>query len=136
MSWLDKLSSKTQQFQFGVAGTKPVSAKMPRDVILKAIDDSIAFFNNPNYRLISGPRKGEEPDLVYELNGEQASISLRYYRVRLKLHETNDELTIDKAHLLDALQAIRQGVVAGEFDAQIEKIKAARIKREKSKKPK
>jgi len=69
---------------------------------------------------------------VYELNGEQASITLRYYRVRLKLHETNDELKIDKAHLLDALQALREGVAGGEFDEQLDKIRASRLKRNKS----
>jgi hypothetical protein len=136
MSWLEKLTAKTQDFQFSVAGTKPAAAQLPRDLVLQAIDDSIAFLKDPKFRVSSGRRKGKEPDLVYRLDGEQAAISLRYYRVRLTLHGNNDELSLDKTHLSDALQALREGVADGEFDAQLDKIRSARLNKPKSKKPK
>ena len=139
MGWLENLRAKTSDFSLGVAGRKPARTKSPRDVLLQSLDDSIAYLKDPKFTVASGRRKGKAPDLVYGIDGTQAKISLRYSRARLKLDDKNDELTLDKGILPDALAALREGVANGEFDDQLDKIKAKRTaaaKAGKSKKEK
>lgn len=140
MGWLDNLKAKIGDFELRVAGRKPARAKTPRDTLLQSIDDSIAFHKDPSFRVASGRRKNKEPNLVYKIDGDQAAISVRYSRVRIKLDGKNsDELFVSKSKLSDALAGLREGVAAGEFDDQLDKIKskrssiakAARSKKEK-----
>lgn len=127
MGWLENLKAKIgDDFELRVAGRKPARAKTPRDTLLQSIDDSIAFHKDPSFRVASGRRKNKEPDLVYKIDGDQAAISLRYSRVRLKLDGKSDELSVDKSKLSDALAGLREGVAAGEFDDQLDKIKTKR----------
>jgi hypothetical protein len=128
MGWLDNLKAKIGgDFELRVAGRKAARGKTPRDTLLQSIDDSIAFHQDPSFRVASGRRKNKEPNLVYRLDGNQAAISLRYSRVRLKLDGKSDELSVDKSKLSDALAGLREGVAAGEFDDQLNKIKADRV---------
>lgn len=126
MGWLDSLKEKIGDVELGVAGKKPARTKTPRDLLLQSIDDSMAFLKDPKFRLTSGRRKGKQPDLVYATDGNRASISLRYARVRIKLDGKNDELAVDTKHLAEALSALRAGVIAGEFDTQLTKLQADR----------
>lgn len=127
MGWLENLKARIGDFELRVAGRKPARAKTPRDTLLQSIDDSIAFYKDPNFRVATGRRKGKEPDLVYRIDGDEAAISVRYSRVRIKLDGKNsDELFVNKSKLSDALAGLREGVAAGEFDGQLDKIKANR----------
>ena len=136
MGWYETLKSKTKDFTLGVAGKAVAQPKEPRDLVLQAIDDSIAYLKDPKYRVGSGRRKGQTPDLVYSINGSQATVSLKYYRARLRLDGQHNTLTIAKSHLPDALNALREGVANGEFDAHLNRIKASRKAKAKVGKPK
>lgn len=137
MGWLDEFKAKVSDFSFGVAGRKPArTPKTPRDLLLKSIEESIAFHDDPRYRVASGRKKGSAPDLVYETVGTNATITLRYYRAKLKLNGNDDQLYVDAKHLKDALSALRNGVANGEFDGQLDKIRADRVNASKVSKTK
>lgn len=138
MGFLDDLKRKIGDFTLGVAGKTPAQTKTPRDLLLSSIDDSIAFHKDASFRVKSGRRKGKEPETVFTTSGQSAAIVLRYYRTRLKLDGKNDQLTVDVKHLDAALNALRDAAANGEFDAQMDKIKATRVsaaKTAKAKKP-
>jgi hypothetical protein len=133
MGWLEELRSQGKSLTLSKKVGKTPQSTHVRDVIIKVIDDSISYFNDPQYRLASGRRKGKEPSLIYSISGQDAIISLTYARSTLLLDGTHDVLTIPKADLLDVLNALRNGVSNGEFDGQLEAIKTKRSEQAKKK---
>lgn len=135
MSLLDGLEKRIKGGFRVVSSARGVSKtpKSPRDNVLESIDNSLAYLRDPSFRLTNGRRKGDIPDLVYELEGKGASIKLRYSRVSLSLGDGNKLFINDASDLAAALEFIRELVAEGRLDEQLEKIKAERVAQTKRK---
>lgn len=137
MSWLDALKKEVGDFKLS-DGKKLKAIKqptLPRDNVIKLINDNISYLNDNSYVVKTAKGKAKKPDSCFESNDGKATVWLSYSRQKLKLDGDNTLIEdLDANKVLTTLNLLKQAVESGIFDNQLQDIKQKRSEAQKASK--
>ena len=107
--------------------------KAPRDKLASHIQDSMNLLEDPSYTVKGLKGKMKTPVPCYIVKDGTATIRLKYFRKPLDF-AGKPALTVQKSELLETLKALKDVALSGDFDSQLESIRADRSKAMKKKK--
>ena len=108
-------------------------SKAPRDKLASHIQDSINLLQDPTYTVKTLKGNVKTPVPFYRVKDGNAKIRLKYFRTTINV-DNNSVSKVPESELLLTLKGLMQCAKDGDFDKQLEPIKAARSKVMKKKK--
>lgn len=131
--WLEELLASVPGAKLSKSVSKAGAAVLhPREVLGKNIGHNIKLADDPDLK-IKGRKGMVKPEPMFEQQGDDVVITLKYAHAKLKLSAGDeDSITVPAAELKSMLAKLKGGVEAKLFDDQLLAIKADRVARQKA----
>ena len=109
------------------------TAKAPRDKLASHIQDSINLLEDPSYTVKGLKGKVKKPVPCYRVSDGKATIRLKYFRKTVNIDKETG-FDVSESELLKMLNWLKERISNGDFDKQLESIRADRSKAMQKKK--